>query len=133
MGMTQPVYRLWARFAEPRTPGAKHNITTVHPYNYYVEFAPDHPTRRCTITMASPESPVWARTPVVGTLARRYNRKHTTESGTIIIHTETARVLWGMLIRSGWHTSVADASRCAPTVLLSQAELDAVVSVEVKA
>jgi hypothetical protein len=38
-----------------------------------------------------------------------------------------------MLIRSGWHTSVADASRCAPTVLLSQAELDAVVSVEVKA
>jgi hypothetical protein len=118
---------LWARFAEPRTPGAKHNITTVHPYNYYVEFAPDHETRKCTITMASPESPLWARTPVVGTLARR----HTTEYGTLSVHTETARVVWAMLIRSGWHTSVADASRCAPTVLLSQAELDAVVSVEV--
>ena len=129
--MTQPLYRLWARFAEPRTPGAKHNITTVHPYNYYVEFAPEPQKRRCAIHIASPESPVWARTPIIGTLARRYNRKHKTISGTITVHTETARVVWGMLIRSGWHTSVADAGRCAPTVLLSQAELDAVVSAEV--
>ena len=127
-GMTTPLtHCLWARFAEPLPHGtALHTHTpVVHPFNYCVEFIPVPRWNNCHIVLHTPDSPVWKRTPIIGVLERGFGSGH----GHITIRTSTARVTWGLLVRSGWHTSPADTAFHAPITLLSPEQLHAFTQV----
>lgn len=91
---------------------------------YWVEFRPVEHRGICRITFCHPQAPFWERVPVVGTVMRQMTKSGRHEW---TVGLETARIIWGMLIRNGWYATVHDAGVGKPVWLLSVEDLVKIV------
>jgi hypothetical protein len=75
----------------------------------------------CEFTVCEPDATLWTQVPTVHTIIRKFFR--TRKVGAWSMSVKTARMVWEILTRDGWHTTPARAQTSKPVCLLTVDQL----------